>query len=109
MIKIAHDTNTVKGWYIEEATEKQKKFLASYTGLIINPDNVSKIFIRLALMSVSRLAIIPAQDVLGLGSEARMNKPGTIKGNWEWRMLVSELESPMFHELGDLAELYGRR
>ncbi len=60
-------------------------------------------------MSVSRLAIIPAQDVLGLGSEARMNKPGTIKGNWEWRILLPELESPKFHELGELAELYGRR
>ena len=104
-----HDTNTVKGWYIEEATEKQKKFLESYTGLAINSENVSQVFIRLALMSVSKLAIIPAQDILGLGSAARMNKPGTIEGNWEWRMLPSELENPKFYELGELAELYGRK
>ncbi len=104
-----HDTNTVKGWYIEEATEEQKKFLESYTGLAINSENVSQVFARLALMSVSKLAIIPAQDILGLGSEARMNKPGTIEGNWEWRMLPSELENPKFYELGELAELYGRK
>ncbi len=104
-----HDTNTVKGWFIEEATEEQRKFIASYTGVDVNHNNISRVFIRLALMSVSRLAIIPVQDILGLGSEARMNRPGTTIGNWEWRMMPSELESPLFYEIGGLAELYGRK
>ncbi|HSU67638.1 MAG TPA: 4-alpha-glucanotransferase, partial [Tepidisphaeraceae bacterium] len=63
--------------------------------------------IRLAWESVAELAIAPAQDVLGLGSEARMNVPGSANGNWNWRLR----EAPSLkhaEELRSLTELYGR-
>ncbi len=103
-----HDTNTVRGWFEEEASEYQKKFLFRYLGRELKPDEVSWEFIRLALSSVCRLAVIPLQDILNLGSKARMNRPGTAFGNWEWRVLPQQLNKEIFDKLRELAEIYGR-
>jgi 4-alpha-glucanotransferase len=65
-------------------------------------------FIRAALASVAGTAIIPLQDVLGLGTEARMNLPNTREGNWSWRFKRGALTSELAARLRDLTELYGR-
>ncbi len=65
-------------------------------------------FIRLALMSVADTAIIPMQDILGLGSEARMNLPGRAEGNWRWRFVPAMLTAGIKRRLKELVALYGR-
>jgi 4-alpha-glucanotransferase len=64
--------------------------------------------IRLALASVARLAVIPMQDVLGLGQEARMNYPGKAEGNWQWRYSADMLTDELAGRLRELTEIYGR-
>jgi 4-alpha-glucanotransferase len=64
--------------------------------------------IRLAMSSVAQLAIFPLQDVLGLGSEYRMNRLGTLKGNWEWRVPASQLTGRIAEQLRSLTALYDR-
>jgi 4-alpha-glucanotransferase len=65
--------------------------------------------IELAYASRAELAIVPAQDVLGLGSEARMNRPGRTEGNWRWRLERGALTSALARRLRGLAEQHGRR
>ena len=65
-------------------------------------------FIRAVLASVADTAIVPAQDLLGLGSEARMNRPGTASGNWRWRLRPGQLTQDTMRRLGVLAETYDR-
>jgi len=57
---------------------------------------------------VANAAIIPMQDLLGLGSEARMNAPSKSMGNWEWRMTGSELSPALAEKFKELTEIYGR-
>jgi 4-alpha-glucanotransferase len=64
---------------------------------------------RLAFESVANTAIIPAQDVLGLGSEARMNTPGTGDGNWEWRFEKGDFSEKIADRLLTLTETYARK
>jgi 4-alpha-glucanotransferase len=64
--------------------------------------------IRAALASPANLAIIPVQDLLGLGNEARMNTPATVRGNWRWRLRRGQLTLPVARRLRDLTEAYGR-
>jgi 4-alpha-glucanotransferase len=63
---------------------------------------------RLAMMSVAETVIIPMQDVLGLGEEARMNRPSTRTGNWQWRLGKGQLTSGVARDLRILASTYGR-
>jgi 4-alpha-glucanotransferase len=63
--------------------------------------------VRLAWASVADLAMAPIQDLLGMGSEARMNRPGQASGNWEWR-LAAPLAEGVIEWLGKLTESYGR-
>ena len=64
--------------------------------------------IRTALASRSRLAVIPMQDVLALGSEHRMNLPGTVEGNWNWRFQWQSIEDDLAQRLRRRVEIYGR-
>ena len=64
--------------------------------------------IRLAMTSVANQAVVPLQDLLGLGSEARMNTPGKPDGNWEWRFTASVLSETLTDQLRQLTELTGR-
>jgi 4-alpha-glucanotransferase len=64
--------------------------------------------IRLALASVGNLAIVPLQDVFGLGQEARMNYPGRLEGNWQWRYPADLLTEELAGHLRELTEMYGR-
>jgi 4-alpha-glucanotransferase len=70
--------------------------------------DISWDFIRLALASVAETAVIPLQDVLALGSEARMNTPGRAAGNWSWRYTPAMLTPQLIDRLRTLTELYGR-
>ena len=79
-----HDTDTAVGWFA--ALKKRER---EATGL--DPSEPNWGLIELALESPASLAMIPAQDVLGLGSDARMNRPGEVEGNWSWRLKRGEL------------------
>lgn len=87
-----HDNNTVKGWFKNEAGIKEKERLFRYLGHKVNSNSVHLEFMRLAMKSAAKIAIFPMQDVLGLGSRARMNTPSTTKGNWQWRLLPHQIE-----------------
>ena len=85
-----HDNDTTMGWFrglSEEAIER----LAGHADL--GHDDMPWPLIRVALESGARLAIIPMQDLLALGSEARFNTPGTVNGNWQWRLVRGQAES----------------
>lgn len=77
-----HDNDTTRGWYAA-APEKARDHVRRY--LRVSGDEVSWDFIRAAYGAVSRLAVLPLQDLLGLGAEARFNTPGSAVGNWGWR------------------------
>jgi 4-alpha-glucanotransferase len=94
-----HDTNTARGWFETEATTKDKRNLSKLAGQVVTAKNVSSVLAKLALSSAANLSIIPMQDVLGLGSEARMNYPGKSTGNWVWRLTSKQLTSDVLATL----------
>lgn len=87
-----HDNNTVRGWFAKEADREQRQSLARYLGRMPDPEDVHTALIRLAMQSVATTCITPLQDVLGLDASHRMNTPGTLEGNWQWRALPEELD-----------------
>lgn len=103
-----HDNNTVRGWFSEEVGENEKERLFRYLGHSVDESRIHWEFIRLAMMSVARTAIISMQDVLGLGGEARMNHPSITYGNWEWRFAPEQLAPETAQELAEIAGLSGR-
>lgn len=102
-----HDNNTTRGWFKNGGIEI-KEHLENYTGMEISKKEVHIILHRMALQSVSGIAIVPLQDVLGLGEEAIMNIPGSTKGNWSWRVTSEEIPYDCTEELYEQNELYGR-
>ncbi len=103
-----HDNDTSLGWYAA-APEKDRDHVRRY--LRVNGQDAGWDFIRTAYAAVSRLAVIPMQDILSLGSEARFNSPGRPAGNWQWRYRASQLEAlagGTTTYLRDLATLTGR-
>jgi 4-alpha-glucanotransferase len=100
-----HDNDTTRGWW-KTLSAKDRKFICEYLG--ISRVNGSWDFIRPALASIASTAIIPLQDVLNLGSEARMNQPGTTGDNWGWRVEASQMSAKAIERLGELTWLYGR-
>jgi 4-alpha-glucanotransferase len=100
-----HDNDTTHGWY-HNLTEDELRFLRSYAPSTDN--DVSWDLIRLAWMSVADYAITPLQDVLSLGSEARMNKPGTPSGNWRWRFRAEALTDALLDRLAEFTTIYER-
>lgn len=103
-----HDNPPVRGWFQSEASEAEKKNLAAYLDRKPEAEDVSWMLIRLAMMSVGSTVIIPMQDLLNLGSESRMNTPGTKTGNWLWRFTKDQVPSTLAADLHNLSELYGR-
>ena len=69
---------------------------------------VGEILIRLAMMSGARTAIIPIQDLLGLGEESRINRPGTESGNWRWRVLPGQISDELAGRMREMAIISGR-
>ena len=104
-----HDNNTTAGWFEGEdrpyASDEIERAL-HYMG-VTKEDGVWG-FIRTLYGSVADTAMIPMQDALRLGSEARMNTPATVDGNWRWRMKKEYLTSELASRLYDLNRTYGR-
>ena len=103
-----HDNNTVKGWFDREASQKVKGNLRRYLGRELSSTNVHWEFIRLAMMSVSKMVIIPMQDFLGLGEKDRMNQPSIANGNWQWRLIPEYLTPQLQEKIGGMTQMYGR-
>ena len=100
-----HDNDTTRGWY-EKSSNHERDFVRRYCKT--DGKEIQWDFIKLALESVAEIAIIPYQDVIGLGSEGRMNIPGTIEGNWEWRFTWDQVGTDSANRLYELTALYGR-
>lgn len=103
-----HDTKTVKDWFMSETNPEDRKRLSAYVGHEVSVEQVHWELIRLALMSVADIAIIPMQDLLGLGDEGRMNRPAVVNGNWEWRLLQKQITPLLIANLSEMTEIYGR-
>jgi 4-alpha-glucanotransferase len=110
-----HDNDTTVGWWCGDAghstrsereIEDEREYARRYLGL--NSEEIHWAFIRAVLASVADTAIIPAQDLLGLGTDARMNRPGTIAGNWRWRLRPGQLTAGIAERLRSLAATYDR-
>lgn len=102
-----HDNDTVNGW-IENARKEDVKFAIKYLKLN-EEEGYNWGFIRGAWSSVGNLAIAQMQDFLGLGSEARMNIPSTIGGNWQWRVRKEDLTDELAEKIYEITKLYGRQ
>ena len=101
-----HDNDTVMGW-IPAMSRKDLAFAKKYIGVKRTSDICSNL-IRMAYASVADTAIIPIQDYLELGSEARINTPSTLGGNWEWRMNAQDCTPQLAARMLELATVYGR-
>lgn len=100
-----HDNDTVRGWY-ETAPEQERDFARRYLGT--NGDTIAWDLIRSIWSSVAAYAVTPMQDALDLGTEARMNFPSKLGGNWEWRMSESDMSESLAGRLRELNGLYLR-
>jgi 4-alpha-glucanotransferase len=110
-----HDNDTTTGWWTSgtgHSTRSSADLIAEreLTCHYLDTDGVEIHwdFIRAVLGSVADTAIVPMQDVLGLGHDARMNQPATSSGNWRWRMDAGAATDSIARRLGTLAEVYGR-
>jgi 4-alpha-glucanotransferase len=111
-----HDNDTTVGWFgsvagtgstrDDQQIERERKFCLQY----LNSDGteIHWDFIRTVWASVANTAVVPLQDVLGLGTEARMNLPNSTEGNWSWRFVSGALTPAIEARLKRLTELYGR-
>jgi 4-alpha-glucanotransferase len=112
-----HDNDTTVGWWTSfgdrdstrtpEDVRKEHEFARAYLNFRDDSD-INWVMIRAALASVADVAIVPLQDVLGLGSSARMNLPGTVSGNWKWRYRPGALTGELSERLRELVTLYDR-
>ncbi len=111
-----HDNDSVLGWYYNmnstqsvEVEERARDFARRYLAIdLFEEGQVHWSFIRAILQSPANLAIIPMQDLLGLGSESRMNTPGTDTGNWVWRLNQGQFETLKLDTLAELTYLFNR-
>jgi 4-alpha-glucanotransferase len=110
-----HDNDTTVGWWTgadrhstssDTEIENEREHARRYLGL--DGREVHWAFIRAALASVADTAIVPVQDLLGLGSDARMNRPGTVRDNWRWRLAPGQLSPGTADKLAVMTETYER-
>ncbi len=100
-----HDNDTTAGWWAT-AREADRDHARRYLGRDVSEPGWD--FLRAGMGSVADTCVVPAQDLLGLGSEARMNFPGRPSGNWTWRLAPGALDGRVAERLGELAVTYGR-
>jgi len=101
-----HDNETIMGWW-NTCSRKDRAFAKKYLNVHSNKD-IHKAFIRACFASVAETAIIPMQDFLGLGSEARINIPSTLGDNWKWRLKDGQFTGELADEIYALTKLYFR-
>jgi len=100
-----HDNDTTFGWF-QSQPEHCRNHVAEYLGMPL--DDMPWPLIRSVLASTARLAVVPMQDLLSLGSDARLNTPGTLDGNWNWRMPRAELPLEIRAKTHAMNKLYNR-
>jgi 4-alpha-glucanotransferase len=100
-----HDNDTTRGWFAA-LSDADSAPVTRYLGT--DGQDIAYDLIRLALSSIARTAIVPLQDVLDLGSEARFNLPGAPEGNWSWRVRADQLDPAHADRLAELTTLFGR-
>ena len=103
-----HDNDTVAGWWAAAGSDERRRAGEALREAGISEDQPHWAMIRLALSSPARLAMMQAQDVIGLGSEARMNMPGTTGKSWKWRLEPGQLTSEHARRLREITEATGR-
>jgi 4-alpha-glucanotransferase len=107
-----HDNDTTVGWLTDPITKTdaaaraQRELMLRYAGSVGREPHWD--LIRLAMSSVADTCIVPMQDVLGLGSEARMNTPATAEGNWSWRLRLADIPHFAVTRLATMADTYAR-
>ena len=111
-----HDNDTTRGWYAaagddyahmgRDVLDRERDFARRY--LAVDGSNIHWDMIRLAIASPANTAVFPMQDILGLGNDCRMNRPGTAEGNWAWRLTTAQLEHAEVNYLRDLTEIFDR-
>ncbi|MCP4408881.1 MAG: 4-alpha-glucanotransferase [Gammaproteobacteria bacterium] len=101
----SHDNDTALSWY-QALPKHQQHYVNSYLGF--SQEAMPWPLIRCAWRSAAQLAIVPMQDILGLGAGQRMNIPGTTQGNWQWRYRWDQVEGQLAGRLKALSRLYGR-
>ncbi len=102
-----HDNNTTIGWF-NRIPDYERHNVISYLGGI-SEEGIHWELIRLAFGSIANLAIVPLQDILGLGEEAQMNRPGIAEGNWDWYYRSGILTDQLCDRLKTLTHIYGRK
>lgn len=101
----SHDNDTIKGWY-SSLDDKYRDLIRRYLG---RPDHdIVWEFVRMAMSSSAAWALIPLQDLMELGPEARMNTPSTLGNNWAWRYGPEQLTDYLKKRLAEMTEMYGR-
>ena len=101
-----HDNDTILGWWESGTSEQERIHAQTYLGRC--EEGMNWALIRAAVNSVASLCVVPLQDVLGLGSEARMNTPSSKNGNWHWRFQADMLRPELAKKMADLAEVADR-
>jgi 4-alpha-glucanotransferase len=100
-----HDNDTSRGWY-DSAPDETQDFCRRYLGCA--DDEIPWAMIKAIWSSVAEMAIAPMQDLLELGSEARMNFPSRAEGNWQWRLKSEQLSPQLAGRMQEMSTLYGR-
>jgi 4-alpha-glucanotransferase len=112
-----HDNDTVRGWWFNDSSTldretrgRARRYATEYLGISDQrADDIHWTFNRALLASVARIAVLPAQDVIGLDSSGRMNTPGTVgPPNWCWRMDGGAWNGSAIERLKHLTHIYGR-
>jgi 4-alpha-glucanotransferase len=103
-----HDNNTALGWYQTEIDDATKDRLHQYAGKTIEVEELTSFLCQLALSSVAKVAILPIQDVLNLGADARMNTPASTTTNWSWRLLPEQISTAAEGRLLSWTTMYNR-
>ena len=103
-----HDTNTIRGWFEKDASEKERDRFSRYLGQILEPHEVNWKAAQLLMMSPADMVIFPLQDIIGLGAASRMNNPGTRSDNWRWRFSDDMITGEIENRLAELTTIYGR-
>jgi 4-alpha-glucanotransferase len=103
-----HDNDTTLGWWKDGVTAQERIHVQAYLGTMKDDGEIVRAMMRTAAESVANLCIFPMQDVLGLGSEARMNTPAAGAGNWTWRYSMDALHPEFAAQLAALMEMTDR-
>jgi len=101
-----HDNNTTLGWFLDDASDSERDLVRSYVGSSCAEVNWD--LTRLAMGSVADLAVVPHQDLAGLGADCRMNTPAVAEGNWSFRLMPWMLDSGIRERLAEMVVTFGR-